>query len=271
MDKSAIQAITELAQGATAPYINMETPFQTIPKDWKLESLEPYLHRPIRHRNTYTTGDLDSFISYIGDQESNNSTSVIYIDPDEMAATAILDHGTPEAPSFGAHRAILAMKKTPEFQALLNRNCIPFTQQDFIDWVQDWEPILTFQKDGKPVEIKQVLAAVRRLTITAKRAATSQVSDYKTEKTALQSVEIEADDKLALPDTLTMTCAQYDSLEETRIDCRMYARTGDEPQILYRIIGLERHMKDAAEQLQARISAETPSLIYLGTVIHQGK
>jgi len=271
MDKSAIQAITELAQGATAPYINMETPFQTIPKDWKLESLEPYLYRPVRHRNTYKTGDLGSFISYICDQESNNSTSVIYIDPDEMAATAILDHGTPDAPSFGTHRAILDMNKTPEFLDLTFRNGIPYAQQDFIDWVQDWEPILTFQNDGKPVEIKQVLAAVRRLTITAKRAATSQVGDYKTEKTALQSVEIEADNNLALPDTLTMTCIPYDGLEETRIDCRMYARTGDEPQILYRIIGLERLMKDTAEQMKMRISVETPSLIYLGTVIHQGK
>jgi len=267
MDASAIKEIIKPAMAAQAAGHETDIPVAMLPEDYVIQSLEPYLDQPARHRALFTTYQLGSFIDYIKDKD--NDTTVVYVNDLSMKATAIFDHGTEEEPNWATHRAVFSPKHTDAYAALTGKNKAPMEQQDFIDFIEDWAPNIGFaDSEGEDIPVPKALAAVRRLHITAKRQATTEVGDFSKSHSALESVEITTDGNL--PAEMRFTCEPYPGFEPRQFSCRLYARTGgDDPKLVYRITGLERMSQQIADEMVGSITAGTDAIaIYIGTIQH---
>lgn len=88
-----------------------------VPDGYKLESLERFQDQPNRLRGTFTARTIDQIAAYAWVYCSEVGT-VLYVDDEKLSASMILDHGTPEDPLWGEHKAILSLRKTPEWEAI---------------------------------------------------------------------------------------------------------------------------------------------------------
>lgn len=136
-----------------------------VPEDFKLEDLERYMPTRRRPVGTMSTPYINDFVAYT--QTHKQDGCCIFINADEMHATAVLDLGSPVKPGHCDSKARLVLKPTAAFAAL--KNFMNFTggQKAMAEWLEDWGPYLT-AKDGETViAMGKAISAVRNISIEA--------------------------------------------------------------------------------------------------------
>ena len=264
MDRSAIEAIRDMA-ALTQDNLDTDIPARIVPTSHSIKSLEPYGAAPMRFRNRYSTDDVESFITYVNDNKTDDS--VIYIDSKQMQATCIFDHGDDGNPLWGDHTGTLKMEPTPEYAALLESNGQPMTQQQFIDWYHDWAPFIKFvDQDGENLSSQNAINAVRRLNISMAREASSVVQNFGSEKSALEKVEVKS--TITLPGEMVFSCHPFPHLNQQFILCRIAIRADDKPMVGYHIIGLRNMEHGMALEMSDKLRGATDIKTYLGKTEH---
>ena len=116
-----------------------------VPPGTSLARAEAYATAPRFHRHHYSTERLADFINYTIAQKSLGSLNcaTAYVLPDGSGARAVFDHGDPAHPEWGHHSATLKFKHTPAWVAAAGMVSGTRTQQQVIDWLEDWAPDIT--------------------------------------------------------------------------------------------------------------------------------
>ena len=89
-----------------------------LPSDFKLHNLEQFLPNRRRARGTMSTAVLASFTEYATEHAEEGAS--VFIEPDLMIATAVLNLGSPSVPGHADNRAKLQLKKTAAYSELVN-------------------------------------------------------------------------------------------------------------------------------------------------------
>ena len=116
------EAIKEIARpesiSAAAKALELYDCIVALPGDFKLHDIEKYTSYRKRARGTMATTSVEDFAVYTK-KHVDEDPAHIFIDPSEMAATAILNLGSPDYPGHADNRAKLTLKRTAAYQALM--------------------------------------------------------------------------------------------------------------------------------------------------------
>lgn len=267
MDKSAIQQIQNLAVAALAgegAFQHTDVPVVLVPQGFEIASLEKYGALPTRHKETFSTKYIGEFFLYASENASSKPT--VFIDESSMRATAIFDRSTPDQPKWQHHTSALRLENTPALQALLNQNGRPFTQQDLIDFAQDWNEHITFYHGHDELDFDDAIARIRRLKVTNSTTAESVRGDFKANVSVIEQIEIDAAGA-PLPSHFTFVTEPHLQFDQ-RIYTGQLRALGDEnkPQLKYRLIGLPAIEQSIAEEFKKRINDAMNAFIFIGTI-----
>jgi uncharacterized protein YfdQ (DUF2303 family) len=274
INDNTVNAIRDLANAeATTERLDCLDKIPVLcPPGYTLVDTERFEDTPALYRAQFATHLFKEFANYINTHALLTATSV-FVDVLESTATAILDMGDGDEPLWGKHRAKLALKKTPEFDALTKTACKTLSQQDLIDFIEDWAECLVFYSDDSTeIPLNKAIAAIRDLTVSTQSDNTSKVEDYQSTYSATDMLEIKSRGDTP-PVRLVFSCAPFDGFQDFHVSCRLRAVSdGKSVSLKYRIIGFDALLNDIAmlfkAMLEEAITAED-TRFYCGTIRYQ--
>lgn len=247
----AIQRIEQLSQAAHAMPAT-HVPAVLAPGGAQVIDLEEFQERPARLRQTFRTERINDFVTYILAADGDRHPTV-YVSPSGDKATAIIDHGTDEAPEWGHHRAELALVKTREYQALESLCAHPRSQQDLIDYLEDWarDGLVECLVDGEPVGASAAIAAVRRVDLKATEQATHVQDNFSASRTAIEQIEARGATG-SLPGHIKLMAPMYVGTGQRDIYARIGVRAGKDGQPAFgiRIMQLDTLVEAVAREVE---------------------
>ena len=255
MDKSAVLQIQESANiGRIIEQINekeTKAPVVAVPNSMSLESLEQHMPNASHYRMLFNTSNIEDFIKYSVKFKQDGATC--FINQDEMTAKTIFDIGTTEKPLHKNHKAVLLLRKTAEFKALLAIANGKKTQKEIAEFLETWSPqISILDNQHEPMEAKKAIASIRNLTIETAREVNTKVHDFGQSMSAME--KIEAKNQNALPAEFSFDCRPYHGLNYKSFNVKLSILTSeDAPRILLRIPHLEITEENMAIEFKERL------------------
>ena len=201
----------------------VSVPYTVVPPEHTVHSLETLLGRPRRVRQTVTLTEVASFVAYTS-RFANVNATLLFASVDTLRVEAVLDHPTVSQPAWGQHRAVLALKATPEWQAWLAINGKRHNQTDFAQFVEDHIPDVA-EPDGA-----SLLDMVR--TLEVKKAVNYQ-SSVRLDNGQVQLSYIEdvtgtaAKGTLLLPERFTLGLRPFEGADLYRVSARLRYRLAE--------------------------------------------
>lgn len=254
------EAITALQEGTSIKAANSSLSVEDVsalPSDYALHDLEKYMHARRRVRGTMATSVLASFAAYC--VLHGEAGAAVFINPQDMAATAVLNLGNPEQPGHADNLAKLTLKKTAAYTALTQHaNGTGYKQATIAEFLEDWAEHVTCFNDAGPVTTPKAIAAIRKLTIESMRKLESSVQQLGASMSAFESVQASSVDPL--PTTLYFDCQPYADLNSRQFVLRLGVLTsGEKPTVNLRIVKDELHAEEMANELATLIEGHFSS------------
>lgn len=275
MDNSAVEAIAALAitkETNRALLVDLHTII--LPEKHNIKSLEAFKQKPDRFRGTYKTNLIGEFTDYI--EEYSTSNTAVFIDQNEMSAKAILDMGNDEKPQWGEHKALVTLKKTPAYAALLQFCNGHLDQQAFIDFAEDWQDHIQFyHEETSPTEQKtfaQHITTLRKLTVKSTSTADQTTSNFAAQRSALETIEVQATGQEP-PAGFRFKTIPHEGFTEVTFTCQLRAVSNDKDvKLKYRIGKLETIKEAIGQEFREKIKTTDDALrIFIGNMAYQEK
>ncbi|HFT7289082.1 TPA: YfdQ family protein [Proteus mirabilis] len=224
-------------------------PAIVLPNDFKVSSLENLQEGRFRFRGEMKTTSISDFVKYSIKNAIEEGVSC-FIDANEMSAKTIFNIGTIGEPGHADNTALVKLKQTSPFSALLKIDGVKYRQKELAEWLEDWRDyLMAFDAEGNVLDIKQAISAVRRITIESTRSAEHEDHDFSAKRSVLESVEARSKD--VMPTAFQFTCTPYDELKERSIKLRYSVLTGgDVPVLVLRIVQLENLEEQIAQEFR---------------------
>jgi len=273
MDQTAIKEIANLAVSGEAGKGVQHAEFLAvvIPDNHGIQSLEFLQAAPNLFRAAYSTNNIDDFVAYVG-QYHLLSQSKVFIDPEQIESSAILDLGTPEKPLWGKHKTTLKLEKSPEYAALLKANNTNYSQKDLIDFFEDYAEHITFIDDDlNIVPFKSGIQSLRKLKTLENRQQESTVGNFSQSHSALESIEIKAAGE-AIPFGFKFDVFPYECLKLFTVVSQIRAsNSGKDVLLKYRISSIDKLKKEIAEDFKQKIvdALKSDVAVYIGKFVYQ--
>lgn len=272
MDRTAIEAISDLATANVSQLAGvLDDKAIVLPDRHKLQSLEHLKSCPDFFRANFKTHVLSEFIKYLR-LHGTGSTSV-FINTENSTAKAIIDQGSSEDPLWGFHKAEIALKNTPEYAALLgsaNRN---LSQQDFIDFCEDWKQNIGFylsEEDDSQLVFDKAIRTLRKLTTSSSSTKEQKISSFAASTSALEQIEIKSGED-PLPGIFVFTAKPHDDFDPISFVCQLRSVASEKNVLLkFRITQIDSIMDDIANIFRHRIVDEAKDLtVFIGACSYQ--
>lgn len=220
------------------------------PQGLNINDLEQYLPTKRRMQVTMRTSEVDSFRVYCHEMFDGSEPETfmpVFVEPDNMTATAIFDFGHVDNPLHGDNKAILAEKSTAAFRAFTSINGDRGSQRRFAEWLEDWRAHITmYDQEGGEMSFAACLQAIRNYEVSEKNEAGSEVQQFGTKKTAMNSVTAKNAEKL--PSFIGFSCKPYADLQEREFMMRMSIINNSNPEFSVRATHLEQDEEEMAQE-----------------------
>lgn len=269
MEQTAIEKISQLAiaaQGNMPIKVDSAASIAIIPADFKVHSLESFNQHRDRFRGRFTTSIIAAFVAYVADRKMLNIKSFIST-KNGLIAETIFNIGDESTPGHSDDIARLHLEKTPEFETLLSNDGSRFSQQDLIDWLDDWADFIKPYDANGPVSLEKSFRALRNVKIGRSRDVDSDVRDMGQKLSITEAAEAEGVVE-GLPTHFILTTESYKGLpvEDIKISFRISTKD-DVPTFVLRFIGREAHNQRRADQFTEILENELSSfsLFYQGS------
>lgn len=263
-DAQAIKAISQADSCTNVRHslqlaIEDGTGLVLAPSDFKLHDLENMLPHPRRMTGKFKTQSLGAFIRFV-DVSANKDSSRIFVEPEDMSATAIIDYKDGEKPGHRDYTATFKAERTPELVALFSILDQRRTQQSIVEFCEDWLSYISFQDaDGLQLDTKRTLGALRSITIKEAREVESQVESLSQTRSAFESVAA-VSKQHQLPSFVTFTCVPYVGFQSRAFRARISMTTHNDNLLLtMRAILLDQHVQQMGDELVAKLMQELSS------------
>jgi len=247
MDESAIKLIQQTAVDADSDRMPSEFACRLValPDNYEVHDLEKYMSGRERFRGTYATQSISDFVAYVKARKGEG-----YIDADKHQAVVFFNLGTNDEPGHADHRAVLTLKPTAAFNAMLKADGAKADQRSTIDWLEDWAGNLrAITQDGAEMAASLAISAVRSVTVEAKKSSEHTQGDFNVAKSTLEQVE--ASSRVGLPAGFEFTCEPYLGLPSRSFFLRLSVNTGgDKPMLALRIVRREAQEEAIAQDFK---------------------
>lgn len=138
-------------------------PFMVLDGDMQVVNLEAFLESPLRAKAHVKPHDLASLIAYVK-RYGDPARTVVFANEECGVIQAVLDYHAPQGvPGHGEHRATLALRLTPEWQAWRKLNGVWVDQAVFAEFLQDRLPEIVEPEAALILETAQLLDVSRNL------------------------------------------------------------------------------------------------------------
>lgn len=270
------KAIENIQANAAAILLSQELskkdlPALVAPENLKLIDIQQYLDGPQRHKGKYVTDDIGEFFQFV----SSEDNSSIFVNTKEMSASAIFDFGSISKPEHQEYTANLLLKRTDEFKELRQFTDIHMSQQQAIEFIEEWHPHITalakeseIGKEPEQIDLTKVITAIRSLKVQAEATQENKIEDLSEEQSTFSKVSIgPSDGQGQIPAYIDFTCTPYSGLEipygeenatgfteQRTFRLRFTTLTGrDKPQIKLNIIRMDKHEKVMGDAFRDQI------------------
>lgn len=220
----------------------------------EITDLEPYMQYRKNYRGTMRTSIPEEFYGYCESfDEDTEPGACCFIDADDMSAATIFDNGTSKLPGHRRHKAVLGLRKTSLYKALLDIVGGQLSQKQAAEFLEDYsEEIEAFSNAGDSMLGAHAAQSLRNLTIERAREVNSQVDDFAVQASALE--RIEAKNKDAIVSRFAFCCVPYTGLDLRNFEVRVALVTSSsEPRVTFRIIRHEVHVDDMAMEFKDKV------------------
>ncbi len=223
----------------------------SLPKDFVVHDLESFMQKRRRSRGVMETSSIDSFASYVRANKIPGTT--VFVSHKTMAANAVLNIGTPDAPGHADDRAQFKPRMTAAYLALSKvSGGQALEQKQVAEFLEDWSHCIDCFNDVEKLTPSKAISAVRNITIEGLRKVEASEQQLNASKSVLEQVT--ASSKDTLPTTIYFKCVPYHEFEDRVFVMRLGIRTTDKPAITLRVINQEQHDEDMAEELRVKVS-----------------
>ncbi|WP_417539540.1 DUF2303 family protein [Marinobacter sp.] len=267
LSKEAIQHIESQAVIAAAKPITVEggTTVTVLPEGIRLHTMEVFQPLRDRFRGAMVTHSIEDFAKYVKAHETDDAAPVDprgFIDQDAMRATIIFNLGAPGAAGHGDDTAMLTLKPTAAYSALLAIRGSTLSQQALAEWLEDWLPNLEAKAGEADLPMLQAINAVRRMVIKATSQRDSNVGDFSSSRSAMDEIEAKSQD--TLPSAFIFTTVPFEGLQPAHITLRLSVITGrDEPLLKLRWVGEEAQREEFAREFKAVLEQQVGGFVPL--------
>lgn len=258
-DATAIEKLTEaqsIGAAAAATAAGLAMGAVALPESYAIHDLEKMQEHRRRARGVMSTSVVADFAIYV--QQHKEEGASVFINPDEMTATAVLNLGTPEHPGHADNIARLGLKRTAAYAALRNiATGAGHKQATIAEFFEDWPTELEFFNEAGPVPASKAIAAIRKVTIESLRKLESTEQSLSASKSAFESVAATSSEPI--PTTIYFNCVPYADLSARTFVMRLTIGTGgDKPTVGLRIVKQEEHDEEMAQELASLVVGAVP-------------
>lgn len=208
-----------------------------IPEGFDVENVDRLRAHQARPTSSFVTPSIKAFIEYTNDRAATADSPAVFITErsGDISARCIFNRGTFNEPSHGDDYALLALNSTEEHSTLNRLVNQTLTQRNFVEFLEEYEPNITFyDADGAVMLNSTAVAAFRRVTVERHTENASHVEDMAETHSSMEQVE--ARSEFILPSHFKFACIPYHGLSEVTYTCRLRPIfTSDKPQFKYRI------------------------------------
>ncbi len=233
----------------TAPGMKGDT--VALPDDFNMHDLEPYMASRRRARGTMSTSVVEDFAAYV--KQHGEFCATVFVNQDHMQAVGVLNLGNSEAPGHADNLATYKAKATAAYADVLRltHGAPKLTQQAVAEFMEDWSPIVSAFRDGALLELPKAIAAVRNITIENLRKLQNTEEQLSVSRSAFEQVK--ADSIEPLPTIIRVQTFPYLGFIARTFDMRLGIVTEPKPQIVLRIVNVEKHAEEMANELAALV------------------
>ncbi len=255
------EAIKLLQDNAVAGKSVM-TFFDTVimPDGYHVQDLEEYQEQRNHFRMKFQTHLVDQYLDHLdarhGDGNPDNKPQ-IFVNQDDMSAVTIFDMGTPANPLHCKDRAVIKLKRTPEYHMLdsvLGRDGVRrMNQTDLAELLEDYGSIIQCG-DGESdvMPIKKAIAAVRRVKIKAEGESSSEIQNFSSNRSSLEKIESTGD---PLPAYIVFVAPAFYGLKSYPLKCRLSLNLGDSISFTLRCINWDKVMEACATEFSQQLAS----------------
>lgn len=264
MQEEALKLLQETAIAAVrARSIELDGRQLYIAADGEVIDLEQYGELRSRFRGTFSTNSIPDFVTHV--KKQNDISNHVFIDAETFTAEAIYNYGDNLEPGHCDDTAVLGLKKTPEFEAVLGINGCRVDQLRMVDFIEDWHKNLIALKHGVYMSLSSAIAAVRKITVKSLGDHTHEVNNFGASKSALEEIDAGT---ATLPETFEFKCTPYAGLPEHTFILRFGVLTGGEkPLCVLRIVQKEVALEQITQSFKNLLTDEIgdAATVYIGT------
>lgn len=249
VDNTAIIQIRDmvLSQFIEEKLAGADCPAVVLPKDVSVESIERLHTERFRFRGKLETSSIEDFVRYSTGYAAEGTRC--FISTDKMSASSVFNLGTITNPGHADNKAVLTLKRTAPFTALLAINGDRNDQKTLAEWLEDWSDFVTgFDAEGAVIDAKKSAAAIRKITIEAIKSAEYEDQDFSGRRSVMESVEARTKD--IMPVAFEFKCVPYEGLAERRFKVRMSILASNQPLLVLRITQLEAYEEEMAVEFR---------------------
>lgn len=265
MSSIDVQKIADLAVAAqAATQAKTVCPTLTLPRDFQIIDLEPFLELRNFYRGVFSTNRIKDFVAYYARFKTDETPC--FVDPDAMSATTLFDLGTVEAPGHCNHRAELELTTTTAYQkGILATIDKQYSQRDLFNYLQDWKNhIIVIDANGDDMDHAHAAQTLLKIDIKRSLNSSHEESDYSQSKSTMAKIEAQATDGKQLPRGIRFICKPYDSLKEYEFFLRLslhQSRHEETPTLKLRCEALENLQDDMRDEFTQLLTQNIPNVL----------
>lgn len=271
MDESkASEAEVMLAAGAAvgdakrAGFEGKEgVPYSLVPLEYRVESLERYLEKPLRLPTRAIIEDAASFTKYIKEFKKNLR---LFADKSKFEVEAVLNfHPNNYEFSWMEQTALLSPKSTDEWLEWESKAGHPFPQSEFLEFLEDNIPYIIKPEAARIMELCNQLHGKR--TISYKSGTRLQNGDiqfsYEEETKATRE-----GGQAKIPETFTLGLRPFEYCEPVKVEAKLRYRINAEGQIhfFFKLMQMKEIQQKAFLNMVDKISADAKAPAHWGCI-----
>lgn len=223
-----IREIQALTVASRASDLKTDFPFAILPDGQgkaSLYGLEQFHRNRNRFRGIYRTNSTGDFVRYVEGRKGKPRGFIDAEKIDALSCSVLFNLGDEKEPGHADDIAILKPKALAAFTAVQKVNGQKMTQQQCIDWIEDWSHVLTATgTDGAYMSMAAAVAGIRHMKLVQKGERKSSVDNMSAARSAME--EIEAKSETTMPCYLTVRTEPFDRFKPRSFLLRVGVLTG---------------------------------------------
>lgn len=177
-------------------------PYLVTSKTHDLHDVERFLPAPVMIERKDTLADIDSFKRYI--LRFGGEQSIVYADLQEDRMMALIDAPAPGQPRWGRHKALFALRKSPQWDVWMGSNRQKMKQGDFAEFIENNVPDIINPRGADLLEMCRDLDVKRGIAVTSAeriQGGTVEVTYQETDviKVGKRKIEIPENIEIKIP------------------------------------------------------------------------